>query len=118
MKDRFIKIGIFILGLFLIVNLSRSLIDMWQKGGLLEKEEERFAKVRLENEELNKEFTKLQTPEYIEKQAREKLGLSKEGEAVVVLPPKAGETPSLEDKTPTKTFDKPVWQQWINLLAN
>ena len=118
MKSRFIRILAFVLGVFLIISLLRSIIDIWQKGGLVDKEEERFAKTRLENEELAKEFESLQSPEYIEKQAREKLGLGREGEAVVVLPPNANETPGLEDKTLPKIFDKPVWQQWVSFLFN
>lgn len=109
MKNRLIRIGAFVLGVFLVVSLTRSLIDLWQKGGLLDKEEERFAKIRLENEELNNEFTKLQTPEYIERQAREKLGLAREGEAVVIVPP-------VEEKETPKEIAKPVWQQWVSLL--
>lgn len=118
MKSRFIRILAFILGVFLIISLLRSIIDIWQKGGLVDKEEERFAKTRLENEELTKEFESLQSPEYIEKQAREKLGLGREGEAVVVLPPNANETPSSEEKTPLKKLEEPIWQQWVSFLLN
>lgn len=118
MKNRFIRTGAFILGIFLVINLTRSLIDLWQKGGLLDKEEERFAKVRLENEELNKEFARLQTPEYIEREARDKLGLAREGEAVVIIPPTAGNQSNTLKETNSKEVAKPIWQQWLAVLIN
>lgn len=117
MKNRFLRILVFGLGVFLIVSLSRSIIDIWQKGGLLDKEEERLAKARLENEELAKELERLQSPEYIEKQAREKLGLGREGEVVVVLPPQVG-SPSPEVKIAPKQPEKAVWQQWVSFLLD
>lgn len=111
MSSNFIKIIAFILGLFLIINLSRSIFDLWQKGGLLDKEEERFARARLNNEELTKEYQDLQSPEYIEKQARDKLGLGKEGEVAIVLPPQETQT---ETQQQEKTLS--TWEQWLNLL--
>ncbi len=117
MKGRFLKIIGFLLGIFLVISLTRSIVDAWQKGGLLDREEERFAKAKLENEELNRESVKLQSPEYIEKQARDKLGLGKEGEAVVVLPPLPTITVP-EGQTNNSEKSQSVWQQWVSFLFN
>ena len=115
MKSRFIRILAFILGVFLTISLLRSIIDIWQKGGLLDKEEERLAKARLENEELTKEFERLQSPEYIEKQAREKLGLGKENEVVVVLPDEKtikSFVPKI-DTSGDEVVNLPNWRKWF-----
>ncbi len=118
MKFRLLKIFFFLLGVFLVVNLSRSIIDLWQKGGLLDKEEERYAKARLENEELTKQYEQIQTPEYIEKEARDKLGLGREGEVVVVLPPnKDQSTDQLSNKVKDNEV-KAVWRKWVEVLFN
>ncbi len=115
MNYRFVRIGVFLFGIFLIISLSHSSVNLWQKANLLDKEEERFAKAKLENEILTEELAKLQTPQYIEKQAREKLGLSRENEMVVVFPGKdqAEVKPS---ETPLINPKKPVWQQWWKIL--
>lgn len=118
MKWQFIRVIVFIFGIFLVVSLSRSIWDLWQKGSLLGKEEERFAKIRLENEELNKEFTRLKSLENIEKQARDKLGLSKEGEVVVILPPVNEGSSKTEEIIPKKETAKAVWEQWLSFLFN
>lgn len=40
----------------------------------------------IKNKELRAQLEKVKSPEYIEEQARDKLGLSKEGEIMVVIP--------------------------------
>jgi hypothetical protein len=81
----------------------------------LDKEEERFAKAKLENEQLQNEYNKVQSPEFIEKQARDKLNLGKEGEVAVILPPKQGEAKPKEE---IKPIELPVWKQWVGYLLD
>lgn len=38
------------------------------------------------NKELKKKLTQIQSPQFIEEQARNKLGLSKAGETIVIIP--------------------------------
>lgn len=122
MKNYFLRLFIFILGIFLIINLTRSLINLWQKTSLISQEEERLAKVKLENEELKQQLAQIQTPEYIEQQAREKLGLAREGEIVIILPPSPYSQSEKNQLPPKENLkekeEKPIWQQWLNLLLN
>ena len=116
MKKTIFRIIITVLGLFLIFNLSRSIIDLWQKGSFLDSEEERYAKAKLENEQLKQERQRVQSAEFIEEQARDKLSLGKEGEVVVILPPKPdNEAKSMEE---TKAVELPIWQQWVGYFFN
>lgn len=117
MKSRLLKIIGLILGLFLAFGLLRSIVDLWQKGGALDEEEARFAKAKLENEELKQEFKNIQSPDYIEKQARDKLGLGRENESVVILPPKPTISET-EDKARKAEESQAVWQKWVSLLFN
>ena len=114
---RIIRISLFIFALVSAVALVRSVYDLWQKGGILEAEEERFAKVRYTNEELRQQDEELKDPMYIEEQAREKLGLSRPGEAIVVLPPKTSVQTIPTDRA--GVFDeKTAYEQWIALIFN
>jgi len=51
----------------------------------------RVQEINKDNQELSELIKYLNTPEYAERQAREKLNLKKEGEQVVVLPPTESE---------------------------
>ncbi len=62
-----------------------------------------YARVRAENRSLRKRIAEIKSPEYIERYAREKLGLIKPGEtAYVVLPPNRSVSPS---QTPTRSIE-------------
>lgn len=117
MKRRFIRVTIFLICILLIVNLSRSLVDLWKKGDSLDQEEERFAKARFENEELTRESEKLQSPEYIEREARDKLGLAREGETVVVIPEITQQVSTTTNQT-EEISQNTVWRQWLDFLLN
>ena len=114
---RIIRISLFIFALVSAVALVRSVYDLWQKGGILETEEQRFARARYTNEELRQQGEELKDPMYIEKQAREKLGLSRPGEAVVVLPPKTSVQTIETDRT-SVFGEKTAYDQWIALIFN
>ena len=68
-------------------------------------------KIKSNNEELGNLIKYLSTPEYQEKEAREKLNLQKEGEHVVVLPDSeavSGAQKALEQKKESN------FKQWFN----
>ena len=62
------------------------------------------------NEELKKILKSVQSPEFIEKQAREKLNMGKRGEVVVVLPKTENQRPKIENE------ELPNWQKWYKLF--
>jgi cell division protein FtsB len=65
-----------------------------------------------QNNQLREEIRLLKTPEYIERLAREQLGLVKQDEIAVILvePPPA--PPALEEASPTPS-DGPWWSRWL-----
>ena len=114
---RIIRISLFIFALVSAVALVRSVYDLWQKGSILEAEEERFARARYTNEELRQQDEELKDPMYIEKQAREKLGLSRPGEAVVVLPPD-NSVQTIETDRAGVFGEKTAYEQWIAVILD
>ncbi|MBI4999588.1 septum formation initiator family protein [Candidatus Gottesmanbacteria bacterium] len=113
LRSRLINIIILIIGLFLIVNLTRSIIDLLKSGDRIKEAEEKVAQLRLKNEELKKKLVEVQSPFFLEKIAREKLGLAKEGEVVVILP--LNPTQSVgSGQAQNETL--PNWQKWLKLF--
>lgn len=112
MKSRLITFLISIISLFFIVNISRSIYELWQKGSVLSERQVVHDVLQKENAELEQKLAEAESPEFIEKQAREKLNLQKEGEVVVVLPKNFDQfKPLVEDKMVAAN-----WQQWWKLF--
>ncbi|MCD6231517.1 septum formation initiator family protein [Candidatus Aerophobetes bacterium] len=87
MKDKFFLI--FIIGsfIFLLFWGIKSYLKVNQAKNRVKKLEEKLEELRIENETLKKEEENLKNPFYIEKLAREKLGLAKEGEIIYKILP-------------------------------
>lgn len=110
MKNKALSYLIIFTGLILAINLSRSLIGLFKKGDIISESAKKLSIVKGENEELKKQLATVQQKDYIEKQAREKLNLGKEGEIVVILP-SISPVPIQEKKEELQT-----WQKWIKLF--
>lgn len=76
--------------LLIIVLMTLSIIRNIGKITAIRKEvdaeRQRIEKLKIENEELQKRISETQSDEFVERQIRDKLGLVKEGEIVMVLP--------------------------------
>lgn len=107
------KIGFFgalILGLIILFNLSSSLPDLISKSKKVEKEKEKLEALQRENEKLRTEIEQKKNQEFVEKEAREKLGFTKEGETLIVIPK---EEPQKKESKPQEESN---WRKWTNLL--
>lgn len=83
------------------------------------KEKERIEALKKENEELQRKIRETQSEEFIEKQIRDKLGLVKEGEIVVVLPDEEtvrSFAPKIENEE--DILPDPNWKKWLNLFTS
>lgn len=113
-KDRLISGFLLILGLYLIVSLSRNIFSLIKKGEEIKRETLKVEKLRQENQELKSQLEYVSSPSFIEKEAREKLGLAKEGEQVVVLPENVEEI--VLPKEEEKPEELPNWKKWLKLF--
>ena len=79
--------GVVILIVLIIAyNLVVQIIQVIKSGERLSEATEQVYKLQVKNKELKKKLTEIQSPEFIEQEARDKLGLSKKGETVVIIP--------------------------------
>ena len=107
-----------LLGTFFIITFSRDLLDLMSSRERIAKEQAEVAQLEGEQQELASELNQVMSDEFVEKEAREKLLLSKPGETVVLLPPDehAGEKDSSQNSQDSEEkFAN--WEKWAQLFG-
>lgn len=97
--------------LIIINNLVRSIYSIWQKDKLALDAEKQLSYQKEENERLKSALSYVQTQEFIEKEARDKLFMTKPNESIVL-----GSQEIQNDKSPTTKQNKPNWKKWVELF--
>jgi cell division protein FtsB len=98
--------------LLLIINdLTRSIWDIWQKKDVVLQAQKTLSLEKQENQRLKSALSYSQTREFIEKQARDKLFMTKEGEKKVLIPKELKDSSKLLGKD-----NNPNWKKWWNLF--
>lgn len=102
----------------LVFSFLRNLTKSLQIQRRIQEEERKVEALKQENERLKRERERVTSEVYIEKQIRDKLGLAKEGEYVVVLPDE--ETlkrlaPKIEQEE--EILPDPNWKKWAQLFG-
>lgn len=114
---KYIKYIALIVTLFVIFSVIRTTIGLLGKGGALEEARNEVALLEKEQAELLELREKVESDEFVEKEARNRLGLAKNGEKIVVLPPKdvlARLAPPSEEKEFLEEL--PIWKRWVRLF--
>jgi cell division protein FtsB len=105
------------LALLLAISLFRNITKTIEIKKRIAKERLALSQLVEKKEELTRKLAESQSQEFLEEQLRNKLGLSKEGEIVVVLP----DTETLKQIAPAVPVEKevlppPTWQKWLRLF--
>lgn len=72
--------------LFIAYNLLSQILQAVKSSERLSSEAEDLFKLEAKNKELKAKLSQIRSPEFIEKEARNKLGLAKPGETVIIIP--------------------------------
>lgn len=72
--------------LVIVYNLINQIITISKAGDRLTEALADLHQLEVKNKQLKEELKLVKTPEFIEKEARNKLGLTKEGETLVIIP--------------------------------
>lgn len=99
------------IGLLMAIQMSLNIWRVYRSGRRLEQARKQLDEAQRQQEELRKNLVYVQSPEFIEKEAREKLGMGRPGEVVLILP-KFANKPS-EISTPVLSS----WQKWWRLYV-
>ena len=103
---------VWLCSLVLVVGLVRSIVGMYLKNDIVEDRRQLLLKEEKRNSELKARLHEATSAAFIEKMARDKLGLVKPGDTVVLL-----QQPTVQDdagliKSPNLT----QWEKWWRLF--
>ncbi|OGM17425.1 hypothetical protein A2V56_01560 [Candidatus Woesebacteria bacterium RBG_19FT_COMBO_42_9] len=106
-----------VLALFLLISTIRNIGRVRSINSAVQAEKDKVEKMKEENAALEAQIAETQGSAFIEKQIRDKLGLAKEGEAIVVLPD-AEILKKLAPQTPVEqnSLPDPNWRKWVKLF--
>lgn len=116
--SKFSRILVLVLGVFFGLSLINNIQTILSADQRIDSAYSKLAKLKQENERLAGEVEEVESEHYTEQQARDKLGLSREGEVVVVLP----EESKLKRLSPdfreeeSDTLPDPNWKKWWKLF--
>ena len=111
---RYIFVGLF---LVLSISLIRNIIKISQAGKVVGEASLKVEKLKEENLKLQERLNEVQSEAYVEKELRDKLGLAKEGETILVLPEEdivRSLAPKLTEEE--ETLPDPNWKKWLKLF--
>lgn len=115
-KGYFLYLVVLIL-ILLTASLVRNILRILQAEDRVGEVRQRVESLGQENRKLKEELEKVESEAYVEFQARDKLGLTREGEIVVVLPDEEilrKIAPRIEEEE--ETLPDPTWQRWLKLF--
>ncbi len=97
--------------LVLCVSAGGTIINLWARKGVVRERERELTGLQETNKRLQDSLTDIKGEDYVERVARDKLGMVREGEMMVILPdrePKAQKSGSDEAG--------PNWKKWVRLF--
>jgi len=115
--DKFIVYLLLIIFALLSLSLYRNMARITKSKSTVDEAGERVNKLENEKKELEARLSEVSSEYYIEKQIRDKLNLTKEGEIMVILPPEdvlRKLAPKEEEKE--AILPDPNWRKWIKLF--
>ncbi|OGG13430.1 hypothetical protein A3D77_05035 [Candidatus Gottesmanbacteria bacterium RIFCSPHIGHO2_02_FULL_39_11] len=111
-KYRVVTIFLSVLCLVLVVNLIRSSLRLGSKGDILSETENKMDDIRQKRDDLIRKLAGVKSSVFMEKQAREKLNLSKKGEIVLIMP----QISPITTPTPIPPDTRPNIQKWADVF--
>lgn len=116
-KNRPLKLVAVGLCILISVLLVKNIFKLFSVEDRIEGIKDKIVLEEKEREDLLRRNDEINTPGFIEEEARDKLGFVKEGEVVVVLPPDdylRSLVPRLEEES---SVDLPNWIKWWKLFS-
>lgn len=116
MKRKIVIVIAVLILIFIVYNFGVRIFTAFKAGDRLTAAADRLHNLEVKNKELKAQLEEVSTPDYIEKQARDKLGLAKEGETLVVIPEgKIKQVLGLQKET-IRDERLPNWLGWMRLF--
>lgn len=112
MRYRLINGFLWIIAATLVVNIIRSSIYLEKRAQNMKERADNLENIKNQQKELERNLAEVNSPDFVEKEARNKLNLGKSGEVVVLLP----KVSQSIEATPTPVDEAANWQKWARLF--
>lgn len=116
MKQKIVIVLGVIVFIFIVYSFAVRIFTAFKAGDRLTEAANRLHKLEVQNKELKAQLEEVSSPDYIEKQARDKLGLAKEGEVVMVIPEEKIKQVLGAKKDVQEEERLPNWLGWVRLF--
>lgn len=106
-----------IVSIILILSMLKNIKSLLSRTDAIEETRQKVVELKEEQAKLLTMKERVESEEFIEKEAREKLGLAKPGEVVVVLPEEEilrRIAPKFEDEDFVEKL--PIWKRWARMF--
>lgn len=107
--------AIILISIVIGYNLFIQITTTVKSGERLSSQAEVVYKLEAKNRELKKKLTRIKSPQFIEEQARNKLGLGKPGETTIIIPEDKLKT-VLGASSSTQLARLPNWLGWFRVF--
>lgn len=101
------------IGLVMAIRSGRAIWRLSQAGGPLVQAQEELKRVEQENLALRSTLSEVESPGFIEKEARNKLGYGRDKEVILILPRDSEAGPSAQAQVAEDV--RPNWKKWWDL---
>lgn len=102
------------IGIYLIISLAKTTSNLWQKQSEVTRAQKELESLAKENKDLKVQLEYSQTPQFLERAAREKLGLVLPGERQVII--EEGLLKATDSGKPQNQNWFSNWGKWLKLF--
>ena len=113
-RSRLVRVAVLVICIAIGIGIVRSVYTLSQKKGIIAERQQVLTQLTAKNRQLQEELMEATSPAFIEQAARDKLGLVRVGETVVIMDKS---NPSADGPNNQKNpLESPSWKQWWQLF--
>lgn len=112
MGRKLVRIALLGICIVIAVGVLRSVYTLSQKRGIVGERQKALTELVRKNKQLQEDLREATSPAFIEAAARDKLGLVREGETIVIM----DKTPIERTDTQKNPQEVSSWKQWWSLF--
>lgn len=103
-----LRMIVLVISFILSVRAGSTVMDLWKRRELVLSRQQELERITKENDTLQRQLEETHTDVYVERIARDKLGLVKPGETVVIVP----DVLSADSTGVTPEDSRANWRKW------
>lgn len=115
-KKRWLYIIWVIGGIYICLVLGQSLWQLVRAGDRVSEAKNELASLQQRGQKLSDRLSQVQSPDFVEKEARDELGMQKPGETVLIVPPVNLPSPKTTGGDSNKI--EANWEKWLSLFRD